>query len=297
MVNENWNELSGELASTKVLYHNDDYFEFLVQRVWKFTEPMRIVDFGCGFGYMGLKLLPLLPFGCKYVGIDKAGKLLEKGKELFAEAPFDYEFIESDIREVPLEDDSFDLAISRAVLMHTPEPERAVSEMVRLVGGGGMVIACEGNRNAHTAAFYIHETEEQETTPLDFFQQMNKGIREQVGIDYNIGYKLPVLFKKAGLINVQARTDDKVNVLLPPLAKPEDLRVFEAICSEGMGEGKITPERYNEKMKILLKYGLSREEIEFELQREADRDFGVNGKNWHTVYPGLMTWAWGSVVG
>ena len=41
---------------------------------------------------------------------------------------------------------------------------------------------------------------------------------------------------------------------------------------------------------------LTSEEIEYELKREADRDYGVNGKNWHTVFPGLMTWCWGRVV-
>jgi len=92
---EDWNSLFDELASTRFLHHNDDYLEFLVEKVWKFTEPMNIVDFGCGFGYMGLKILPLLPFGCKYTGIDMAGNLIEKGRELYAETSFDFDFIQA----------------------------------------------------------------------------------------------------------------------------------------------------------------------------------------------------------
>ena len=214
---DDWNNLFNELASTRFLNHNDDYFEFLVEKVWKLTEPMNIVDFGCGFGYMGLKILPLLPFGCKYTGIDQAPNLIEKGREIFKKTGYDYDFKVADMREAPLDDSSFDLAVSHAALMHTPDPERAIAEMVRVVRHDGMVISCDANRNTHTAAFYIHETNEQESTPLDFFQKMNAGIREKFGIDYNIGYKLPVLFKNAGLINIGARTDDKVNLLLPPL--------------------------------------------------------------------------------
>jgi hypothetical protein len=39
------------------LHHNDDYFEFLVRTVWRLDKVSRIVDFGCGFGYLGLKLI------------------------------------------------------------------------------------------------------------------------------------------------------------------------------------------------------------------------------------------------
>jgi len=46
----------------------------------------------------------------------------------------------------------------------------------------------------------------------------------------------------------------------------------------------------------LLEFGLTMEQIDFELKREAERDYGVNGMNWHTVFPGLMTWCWGKVV-
>jgi len=38
-----------------------------------------------------------------------------------------------------------------------------------------------------------------------------------------------------------------------------------------------------------------KEEIEIELEREMSRDFPVNGKNWHIVYPGCLCWVWGTV--
>ncbi|WP_408070210.1 hypothetical protein [Butyrivibrio sp. JL13D10] len=31
---------------------NNDYFEFLVKCVWKIDKPVRIIDFGCGYGFL-----------------------------------------------------------------------------------------------------------------------------------------------------------------------------------------------------------------------------------------------------
>lgn len=58
------------------LYYNDDYLEFLVQRVWKIEKSVDIIDYGCGYGYLGLKLLPLLPEGSTYRNRIRDMKLL-----------------------------------------------------------------------------------------------------------------------------------------------------------------------------------------------------------------------------
>lgn len=64
-----WDDKLEYLTSTRDLYYNDDYLEFLVKSVWKIHESVHIVDYGCGYGYLGLKLLPLLPQGSRYTGI------------------------------------------------------------------------------------------------------------------------------------------------------------------------------------------------------------------------------------
>ncbi len=295
MTPENWNEQYEELASTRWLHHNQDQFEFLVKKVWKFDRPLKIVDFGCGFGYLGIKLLELLPDGCQYTGIDNAPVLLEQGRRLFSEKNWQAEFIEHDIHSVPLEDNSFDLATTHAVLMHIPDPDIVVDEMIRVTRSGGMLLSCEANRNLHTAGFHIHETNEQESTPLDFFQRMNTGIREKLGIDYNIGLKLPVTLHQKGLTDIQARFSDKINLHFPPMDNPEKERLIEGICTEGYGYGRLPEEEIKRRTDKLLSLGLDKEEIAIELEREMTRDIPSNGKNWHIVYPGCLSWVWGTV--
>lgn len=76
-----WDTKVDYLKTSRSLYFNDDYLEFLIYKVWGFTNPIKIIDFGCGLGYLGLKFLPLLPKGSTYTGIDKGEKLIEEAKK------------------------------------------------------------------------------------------------------------------------------------------------------------------------------------------------------------------------
>lgn len=78
-----WDSAIEYLRNTRGLYYNDDYLEFLVKNVWKMNTPINIVDYGCGYGYLGLKLLPLLPKGSTYTGIDKGKDLIMEAREVF----------------------------------------------------------------------------------------------------------------------------------------------------------------------------------------------------------------------
>ena len=57
---------------------NDDYARFLISQVWKIEHPVSVLDCGCGYGFLGLLLLPHLPEGSTYTGIDFAEDLVKK---------------------------------------------------------------------------------------------------------------------------------------------------------------------------------------------------------------------------
>lgn len=79
-----WNHKLEYLLRTRKGCWNDDYARFLVSQVWKIDKPISILDCGCGYGFLGLLLLPYLPKGSTYTGIDFAEELIQKGKSLFA---------------------------------------------------------------------------------------------------------------------------------------------------------------------------------------------------------------------
>ena len=98
-----WDTKIEYLRNTRWLYYNDDYLEFLVKSVWKIDKPVNIVDFGCGYGYLGLKLLPLMPQGSTYTGMDKGTELIREAREIYSHLDYDATFITCDIDEVQLE--------------------------------------------------------------------------------------------------------------------------------------------------------------------------------------------------
>jgi SAM-dependent methyltransferase len=295
LAEENWDSQLEYLQKSRILAHNDDYIEFLVKKVWKLNKACKVVDFGCGFGYMGTKLMPLLRKGSTYTGVDKAPALLEAGRKLFAGTDYPHRFVQSEVYKTPFPDASFDLTVSHAVLMHLERPAEALREMVRVTRPGGLVVAANANRNAWYALFHLEEFNTQETVPLTFAQQLNKDIRLKTGVDYNIGIKTPVLMEKAGLKNIGCRMDDRITYLSPALDEAEKEVIFKALCQSGFA----LPENFKEervgKRKFLLEHGVSPEDIDNIFASEVVWDFKNKGKTYHTLYPEMLTWSYGTV--
>jgi SAM-dependent methyltransferase len=295
---EIWDDQFDYLAATRPLYHNEDYWRFLVRDVWRIDDrPRRIVDFGCGFGWMGLFLLPMLAPGSDYTGVDRSETLLEKGRGLFATLPYSATFIPGDANATALDDGQFDVAIAHALMMHLPEPRHALAEMIRVTRGGGLVITCEANHNAINALLHVHENDQQDRVPLSLFQAMNAQLRRETGIDHNIGMKMPVLMRQAGLADVQARISDAVRLVFPPLDTPEKERVFTAICDDGLGSYPTDEASFAEALAAMMARGAPKAAAEAELRRWMEDDYRQRGRDYHTVQPGLFTISWGTVPG
>lgn len=291
-----WDDEADYMAGVRILLHNDDYLEFLVSRVWKLDKPCRVIDFGCGYGRFGQMLMPLLPKDSTYTGFDQSTALLDEGRRLFAGSPYDARFFEGEVHEAPFADDSFDVAISQAVLMHIPNPMGAIREMIRVTRHGGMVITCDANRNACNALIHTDELNTQETTPMDMFQGINRETRRQTGVDHNIGIKTPILMHKAGLTNIGARLSDNVQLVLPPIDSDRQETVFQAICDDGYGPAQPNDEQRSAWKANLVKYGVVEEDADAEIDRELAQDFRAKGREYHTVYTSLLSFSFGTVT-
>ena len=290
----NWDEEFEALLNSKILYLNDDYWEFLVTRVWRLERAMDIVDFGCGYGYMGQKLLPLLPDGCTYTGVDQAPTLLGKGREIFGQLPFDAKFIQADAHSVPLADNSFDLGVSRASIMHMTDQQQVVDEMVRVTRDGGMIVVCEGNPLAHMAAYYSSGPV-QPSYDLGVMQRCYAATEKQNGRMTNIGFKLPTMLRQAGVVDVQCRLSDCVPCYLPGDSDDEHrARVYEAISGEGYG---VPLDELESVISRYVEYGIEREVAEQYVRhlRRQISDFIENGPTYDIVYPGMISFSFGTV--
>jgi len=102
------------------------------------TPKIRIADLGAGEGLIS----QLLARRAEQVTcVDNSPKMVEFGRELAKKNGFsNLEYQLGDIEEVPLKDESVDLALLSQALHHAQHPEAAVQEAFRILQPGGELI-------------------------------------------------------------------------------------------------------------------------------------------------------------
>jgi malonyl-CoA O-methyltransferase len=98
----------------------------------------RIVDVGCGRGRY-LAALASETSRLQFAGVDPAESLL-------AELPAPVQKIRGGLLNLPLDDGSFDGAMTIEALEHALIPEQGVAELCRVVRSGGRVMLIDKNR-------------------------------------------------------------------------------------------------------------------------------------------------------
>lgn len=278
-----WDNQIEYLRNTRWLYYNDDYLEFLVERVWKIKQAVHMIDYGCGFGYMGLKLLPLLPFGSRYTGVDQGSELIKHAKELYAHTTYQAEFIEGDIETVQFER-AYDIAISHAFLLHMTEPRVILEKMIGSVVDGGRVICFEPHWIANMASYAIDGMEQSSIVHLGVLQKLYEQAAGESGKDGNIGMKIPTLLSQLGVRGVKCRVSDRVNFLDQQMDEPDKHTLYNALKEEGLG---AVPGNREEVIAHLIGRGLTSEEAihQYEAEERFAREF--NEHTYMTYAPNM----------
>ncbi|RCW49026.1 class I SAM-dependent methyltransferase [Paenibacillus prosopidis] len=199
------------------------------------SEEPHIIDFGCGFGHLGLRLLPLLADGSKYTGIDAGAGLIEHARHLFKGLPYEVDFVVGDFHSIPIER-KYDIAVCHGVLLHMTEPMLLLKKMADCVKNEGKVIAFEPHWNGNMASYYFEGVDQSSVIPLGLLQELFERDALRTGKDGNIGLKLPLYFNRLGLRDVQCRMSDKVNIMDPEADREKATQLYEAIKFSDPGD-------------------------------------------------------------
>ncbi|CAM3811525.1 MULTISPECIES: class I SAM-dependent methyltransferase [Bacillus cereus group] len=228
-----WNSKLIYLKNTRDLYYNDDYVSFLVNTVWKITKPVHIVDYGCGYGYLGLVLMPLLPEGSKYTGIDSGETLLAEARELFRLLPYESQFLEGDATEIEL-NDTYDIAICHAFLLHMSSPKTMLQKMMHSVKSGGKIICFEPHWISNMSSYSLNGEKQSEIIRLGALQQLFESDTQRSGKDGNVGMKIPMFLSELGAKNIECRVSDKVNFLDSNMQHNNKQSLYHSLKEEGI---------------------------------------------------------------
>ncbi|SJX64565.1 uncharacterized protein SRS1_15382 [Sporisorium reilianum f. sp. reilianum] len=116
----------------------------------------KILDIGCGPGTITTSFAKYVPEG-SIVGTDYSAEVVAEAqkrlKQLMEEAKSDAErkaaqrcsFQQASVFELPYADDTFDVVYCHQMLLHLPEPVKALKEMRRVCKRGGLVAAREAD--------------------------------------------------------------------------------------------------------------------------------------------------------
>jgi SAM-dependent methyltransferase len=96
-----------------------------------------VVELGCGTAYLSAWLAKL---GARPTGVDPTPAQLETARAMQAEFGLDFPLVEAVAEDVPLPDESFDLAVSEYGASIWADPYRWIPEAARLLRAGGRLV-------------------------------------------------------------------------------------------------------------------------------------------------------------
>lgn len=256
---EYWSNRVGYLKRTRKTMWNYDYLAFLIHQVWQIDHAVEILDCGCGYGALGLLLLPLLPEGSRYVGVDFSEEMIQEGKKIYAEEGYHAEFIHEDILQLKCVK-QYDIVISQAVLRHVDHGEKFLRKMIEFAKSDGLVISIECNREFEADGLWIAGMDYASLCEHQGIKKLWQTELKMQDRDFSIAMKIPHYMKKAGLKNIDCRMNDRVEFVTPEQDDYEQ-RVWDAIKADHWDDEK-TVEELEKDIAYFMNHGMSRKEAE-----------------------------------
>ncbi|HXA79717.1 MAG TPA: methyltransferase domain-containing protein [Opitutaceae bacterium] len=205
---------------------NPDFVELMAERL-KWANRSRILEVGSGMGHWTRVIAPHLSPGAAIACVDHDPKWADPNpawkQRLTAQGRL-VTIHHADAALLPFADSSFDFVTCQTVLIHVPDPQRVLQEMIRVLQPGGLLLCVEPD-NFVTS---FGETSMSRTDSLDddvaavrFALAQQRGRAKRGLGNLSLGGRLPGMFAAIGVGNIRTFLSDKAMPLFPPYQVPE----------------------------------------------------------------------------
>ena len=156
----------------------------------------RVLDLGCGPGTISVGLAKAIEPG-ELHGIDmEESQIMIARASAAAGGHHNTTFHVGDATDLPFDDDYFDAVNTHAVLMHIPDTEGTLSEVMRVLKTGGVL----ASREMITEASFVGPEDAVDKSAWDTFGRLISAR----GGHPNMGRNLKNVFVNAGFVDVEA---------------------------------------------------------------------------------------------
>ena len=210
---------------------NADFVQLMASRL-RWGAARNVLEVGSGAGHWARTIAPHLASGAKLTCIDSDPKWADSQASwprMLEAQGLDVEIRRAAAQAIPYPDAEFDFVTCQTLLIHIADPGAGISEMLRVLKPGGLLLCVEpDNFGTCAAASSLSDssTLEEEAAAFKFNCARERGRKALGHGDASLGGVLPGLLVAAGLKDVQVHLSDKAIPLFPPYSVPEQRAVL-----------------------------------------------------------------------
>ena len=178
---------------------------------------MRVADLGCGVGLVTKLLAQLVGPQGLAIGVDFSSEQLAVARRQNASSARNTCFVQASAADTDLPGETFDLIYCRFLLIHLPDPDQALREMLRLLKPGGVVVCEDGD---------LTTSGSQPESALGAFARLWGQLGPHRGVDFTLGSRLFQMVLAAGF------QSPEITYNQPVVARGENKRLLELSVAE-----------------------------------------------------------------